>query len=351
MSTLAGTRDNGLPAMPHVFVCACTGLLPFPVSSGTESRSAENVWNGPVIQEIRRSILDGDFTYCSKQRCPAIVNGQLPKRNEIRNPVWRDIIDNHRVITNRGPRAVNLGHDPSCNLACPSCRREVLAVKSNQRDILDVFNRDVLLPVMEDAEFTLMLAGDGDPFASKHYREILRNLDPVKHAKVRIILSTNGLLLTQKEWDDLAPIHHQIRAIGISIDAATAETYEDLRRPGKWSVLMQNLEFLSRMRKQGMGPRIVLRFVVQKKNYREMPAFVRMGRELGFDAIRFQQLFNVGSFTSADFRENNVCHPDHPAYHELIEILRDPLMKSREIDLNNVIRPIFEAAQRCFPNG
>jgi wyosine [tRNA(Phe)-imidazoG37] synthetase (radical SAM superfamily) len=120
--------------------------------------------------------------------------------------------------------------------------------------------------LIEDAPVTLVLSLDGDPFGSKHYRKILQSLDPIRHAKVKIQILTNGLLLTRLEWSKLSNIHAMIQSVAVSIDAAEQETYEDLRRPGKWSVITENMEFLGKLRQSCQIPFLSAIYVIQQKN-------------------------------------------------------------------------------------
>ena len=330
--------------VPNLYACHCPGILPYPVNDGTDTQGIDEIWNGAPIQEIRRSILDGDFTYCSRLNCPEILGGTLPKKDEITDPRLRDIIDNRKVILDDAPLTISLSHDPSCNLACPSCRLDILNINNKQREDLDRFSDRILLPLMEDAPVTLILSTDGDPFGSKHYRHLMRSFDPSRHSKVRIQFLTNGLLLTAREWDELTNLHSMVGSVSVSIDAAEASTYEDLRRPGKWSVITENMENLSRLRRAGKVPYVSLNFVVQKKNYRQMPAFVEMTKAWGFDRALFLKLINIGSFTTDQFVENNVCDPRHPEYQEFLAVLREPIMQSAEAELYTV-KPYLAIAQ------
>jgi MoaA/NifB/PqqE/SkfB family radical SAM enzyme len=124
-----------------------------------------------------------------------------------------------------------------------------------------------------------------------------------------------------------------IGAVCVSVDAAEAEVYEDLRRPGKWSVITQNLEFLSQLRRADRVPYVSLNFVVQQKNYRQIPAFIEMTRALGFDRALFLKLINIGSFTADEFVENDVCDPRHPEHQEFLATLRHPAVRWPEVHL------------------
>jgi len=346
--TLATKARREKNAVPDIYACHCPGLLPYPVSDGTDTQPVHDVWNGRAIQEIRRSVLDGDYTYCSRLNCPEILGGNLPKKAEIADPRLRDIIDNHKVALDDAPLTLSLSHDPSCNLACPSCRVDLFNIKNEQREKLDRFSDRILLPLMENAPVTLVLSGDGDPFGSKHYRQLLRSMDPARHSRVSIQLLTNGLLLTAREWDDLTNIHAMVGSISVSIDAAQADTYEDLRRPGKWSVITQNMDHLSRLRRTRKVPYVSINFVVQQKNYRQMPAFIEMTRAWGFDRALFLKIINIGSFTSDEFVESDVCDPRHPEHQDFLEVLRDPTMRWPEADLYTV-KPYLTTAEAARP--
>jgi hypothetical protein len=60
-------------------------MLPYPLNGSRldDAGGIGDVWNGPEAQEIRRSILEGDYTYCAPLVCPYLVKGSLPRRDDI----------------------------------------------------------------------------------------------------------------------------------------------------------------------------------------------------------------------------------------------------------------------------
>ena len=111
-----------------------------------DADSPNDVWNSSGAQEIRRSILDGDYSYCSRTLCPMIANGNLPRTDEVTEPRLRRIIEQHQTILDDGPRLIALGHDSSCNLACPSCRVGIVMADKAQNERLDRARDTVILP-------------------------------------------------------------------------------------------------------------------------------------------------------------------------------------------------------------
>ncbi|MDT5019317.1 MAG: hypothetical protein QOD39_5477, partial [Mycobacterium sp.] len=108
--------------MGSSYLCDCAAWLPYVAGNVVEADSPDAVWNSDQAQEIRRSVLDGDYSYCSRTMCPAIVNDALPQSEDVTAPRLRRIIERHETVLEDGPRLIALGHDSSCNLACPTCR-------------------------------------------------------------------------------------------------------------------------------------------------------------------------------------------------------------------------------------
>src|SRR5438309_4342341 len=117
-----------------------------------------------------------------------------------------------------------------------------------------------------------------------------------EYLELYLYLITNGQLTTAERLRQFPDLPEMIDILSVSIDAARAETYERLRAPGKWPVLMKNLELIAEMRRSGSIRRFEVNFVVQEENYREIPEFVELGTRLGVDSIWFQRLTNYGAY-------------------------------------------------------
>jgi MoaA/NifB/PqqE/SkfB family radical SAM enzyme len=191
----------------------------------------------------------------------------------------------------------------------------------------------------------------GDPFASRHYRSILEALGEPEFDGVKLYLLTNGLGLTPNVWAAMPHLAEKIVELRVSVDAATKETYENVRRPGRWEVVRENLTVIGEMSKAGKFRRnrfaggmqsvssdlfldakdpvsFVLAFVVQSANFREMPAFVKMAEEVGADVVVFQKYYSFGHEGAAVFSAKDVAAPAHPEHGQLQAVLQDPVMQS-----------------------
>nr|VFJ69641.1 MAG: Iron-sulfur cluster-binding domain-containing protein [Candidatus Kentron sp. FW] len=319
-------------------VC-CKSWLSVPIGNLTGGHPRE-IWNSEPAAYIRRSILDGRFTYCSRARCPKILNRVLPYRDELTEPFQRDLLETGSVVLGAGPRDIKLNHDYSCNLSCPSCRSAVITAGSEERARLDRAAESLLFPLLEEAR-VVEITGSGDPFASAHFKGILKRISRTEFPDLMIDLFTNGQLFTKKMWDHLE-LAGLCRRVVVSVDAVEPDTYHCLRRGGDWTRLMRNLDFIAELRRAGEFQRVVLVFVVQRENYRQIPDFIRLTRRFGFDEA-FLQMIARWSQPVAEYEQNNVGLPDHPLHGDFLKVLRDPTLKDPVVNLGTM-KTLYEEA-------
>jgi hypothetical protein len=329
-----------------VFACTCPAWVPFPIGNVTEAESADAIWNSDAAQEIRRSILDGDFRHCSRTQCSFITARKLPRKDEVTTPKLRAFIDGHVTRLEAPPQMVELNHDPTCNLACPSCRTEIVAAKADEIDVYAGAAERVILPMLRGVEGQTYITGGGEAFASKHFRSILRRLNREEFPGLDVFLISNGQLMTPHRWSEFPALPPMLSIVSISVDAACAETYEVLRRPGKWAPLMKNLAYLAEMRRAGRIRRLGFNFVVQKQNFREMLAFVELANGFSADHIWFQRVTNYGAYDEAAFAAADVTAPTHPDHAELLEILRHPALSGPIIQKDMLLSLTPESDER-----
>lgn len=320
----------------QVFLC-CPSWLDTPIGN-LNDQSVDEVWNGGVARDIRRSILDGSFDYCDFVKCPFLhnVDGPVQYADEVTDPVMLQIMRDGLTVLPFGPRDINCSYDRSCNLSCPSCRTQMITESRNSARILNI-QQKINDHALKDAKL-LYITGSGDPFGSPFFRTWLHSMKRSDMPKLETLhLHTNGMLWTPRMWD---PIPDEIRALirsaEISIDGASAATYETNRRGGRWDTLLENLEFIAGLRANGPLTWLGISMVVQENNFAEMADFVRLGRRFRADAIYFSQLVNWGTFTDEEFKARAVHRPEHPRHQYLREHLRDPIFDGPGVNVGNL---------------
>jgi MoaA/NifB/PqqE/SkfB family radical SAM enzyme len=285
--------------------CCCPHWVTTPIGN-LNDEEWRDIWQSEAANQIRSSIADGSFKYCSKVYCPSIISRALPSRDKLAN----------RRSAGASPGFVALSHDPSCNLSCPSCRQTIVAFGSSEQQRFDKIEGNMfgLIGAAEKVQIT----GSGDPFGSNHFRKMLKQHCQANTAR-NLYIITNGQLCDERAWNDLGLAGH-VYQLAVSCDAARPETYAIVRRPGDFVRLRRNLEFISRKRQEGDIVTFCLYFVVQSHNFREMLEFVDLGKQVKADVIQFTRIRNWGTYSDDEFRQIDVFDPAHQDHGELRDI-------------------------------
>ena len=324
------------------YLC-CPGWLPLCIGTPGEA-SAEDIWHSDVAAEVRKSILEGSFKYCSKVHCPHIAARNLPRRSSAYQqfPELEAVLAARECSTNAPtatplpkPSMLVLSYDRTCNLACPQCRSSFYSASPAEQEQMEHDYKEIILTVAKDAA-VLTLDGAGEVFGSQHSRRILSLLTSDQYPNLKISIISNGQLLDRRAIDTFN-LKRRLLQVDISVDAARAETYEVVRRGGDFNRLLRNLQFLDGLRTaDGETFRIILRFVVSSVNFREIPEFVNLARRFHADSIVFTVIRNRGSFTDDEFERMNVASSTNPLHGEFVEILNSPELRDPIVDMGSI---------------
>jgi pyruvate-formate lyase-activating enzyme len=323
----------------NVYFC-CPAWLPVPIGR-LDNASADRIWNSPTAQEIRRSIHDGDYSYCSRMHCPHLSTHSLPEKKAVTHKGHQAIMAAKSTALPEGPKKVVLSHDRSCNLLCPSCRTSLILARKEEQKRLNEFAETVILPLARNAE-RVRLTGSGDPFGSSHFRYVIKRLDRESFPRLRLDLQTNGVLFDEAAWREL-DLDGRLDKVMVSIDAATEATYDIVRRGGSFGRLLDNLAFLKDKRADGEIKVFRLDFVVQALNFREMPAIMELAHRYGFDGVKFQMIRNWDTYSPTEFQRHNIGAPKHPEYTDLLAVLADRAFKSGGVEFWGMAGPMQDA--------
>jgi len=316
-----------------MYLC-CPGWLP--VSTGSfESKSFDELWRNERAQKIRMSVIDGSFKYCNSY-CPYIENHDLP--DSPIEYVSEEEYQSLRLAAQYpqdylpGPETINLAYDRSCNLKCPSCRRETITAEPAEGDVYDAYFLDILMSYGSEP-VTLYITGGGDAFASLHYRSILES-DLLRRAtNIRLRLHTNAIMLTEKRWDGIKHLHDRIDFIEISMDGARKESYEYNRFPAKWETFKKRMDFVKTVKQKWPHIELKINFVLQTNNYRDVPLLIDYAHKWGVDMVKISMLDNWGTYSQEEFEQASVHRQSHPEHKDLIKVLTNKSV----IDADNLI--------------
>ena len=148
-------------------------------------------------------------------------------------------------------------------------------------------------------QINIHVGSDGDPFASLVYRYFIKKIKNLSNVKFTI--QTNGLLI-KKMYDRHTELFKNLTALNISIDGATKETYVKLRKGGSYKKIIENLEFVKKI-KNSLSFKYNLHMVVQEENWREMLLMLEVAKKMSVDKIFFNKIENWN--TNLDFSKQN----------------------------------------------
>ncbi len=123
--------------------------------------------------------------------------------------------------------------------------------------------------------------------------------------------STNCLAMTDAIMDKVIDV--QMPILTVSCDAATKETFEKIRKPGKWEPFLRRFDIID-ARKKARGselPHVSVTCVLMRSNIREVPGMIRFFRERGVRDMNFVHMAVIGGLGVEDeslMNEPKLCN-------------------------------------------
>lgn len=307
----------------------CSAIVPF--GHLLHDGELDEIYHSAYARIVKLSSLNRSYCLCNFN---GTCKGYCPEGEPSSTEAWQ---------TPKLPEYLFLSFDHSCNLCCKACRTApyLMDVAARRRATLTVAK--LLRSGWLEQVDTVCMAGAGEIFYSPYYRQLLTT--DLQRQQIEIL--SNGTLFNDSNWQLVAGKYKTID-VQISVDAATAETYRKLRG-ADFDNLMKNLNMLSDLHRQKKIRKFGLNFVVQRDNFREMPAFVKLGQSLGVDHIQFQRMNYFGGSVFAAEKLRNYCLIIDDKYleYDLWCVLQDPIFKDRIVNLKGLQRYI-DASERRY---
>ena len=128
------------------------------------------------------------------------------------------------------------------------------------------------------------LQGMGEPLLCPQLFDMISYAD---RKRILIQTTTNGSMLNEPNVRKL--INARLTSIGISIDGATAGTFESIRQCSDFGKVVEGVKRLVAEKRKARANTIIRAWtVVQKENANEAEGIVRLCKEIGFDCLVFQ---------------------------------------------------------------
>jgi MoaA/NifB/PqqE/SkfB family radical SAM enzyme len=164
-----------------------------------------------------------------------------------------------------------------CNLKCTFCHYYEFR-KEQQRTVPS--EELLALPdiIKKLGAYSVCFAGGGEPLLHPDAGLFMRKL---KDIGINIDLVTNGVFI-DKFIDDIL---YSCRWVGISVDAATINTYKELKGGSQndFVRVINNIRLIADRRKDNISPSVGFKFLIHPINYMEILDAIRLARSIGAD--------------------------------------------------------------------
>jgi MoaA/NifB/PqqE/SkfB family radical SAM enzyme len=194
-------------------------------------------------------------------------------------------VDEHRgALAEMEPVCLYLETTNRCNLLCTTCPRtfEDLEPPADMSwelftSIVDQFPRIA----------RVVLHGVGEPMMVRALPRMIRYL---KDRGVYVLFNTNGTLLTQRAGKQL--IDAGLDELRVSLDAATPQSFALVRGRDLFARILRNIRAFTTLQSElkSSTPRVSLWLTGLKETIAELPAFVRLARDVGVLEVYLQRL-------------------------------------------------------------
>ena len=212
-------------------VCGCADPYAKRVLGDARKTSMTEVWNGPVITDLRRDLNAGGSAFCGD--CPL----KLPLEDGEEPPV-------RPIDAGRLPSRMFIECTAACNISCTQaiCAPETGITRTRQAGMLDfeLFRRviDEVGPSLGRIDFF----NYGEAFLHKRAVEMCEYIKAT-FPHICLYTSTNGLALSEEQARRFA--RSGIDEVTFSIDGATQAAYEKYRQRGRLDVALANLRAMA----------------------------------------------------------------------------------------------------------
>ena len=183
------------------------------------------------------------------------------------------------------PKSVIIETTLRCNLRCIHCVSHLRRVKHNADMAPGIL--EMIWPLAEQAE-DISLDNQGEFFCNRNYLPIFRR---ARDTGKRTTITTNGKLIGEEIIDNV--FFGGLTNLNFSIDGINAKTHERLRVGSDYEKLMALLRKTCERKRNSISdlPHIGINMVIRRENIEQLPAMVKLARELGVERMNVFHFF------------------------------------------------------------
>lgn len=231
------------------------------------------LWQGDRMRAFREAMFNPAQTICAAH-CPVLAGRSHPPAR-FRFTGGPEAFVEHQIALaesmlagseDAGSHPVDLMFPPTtfCNYDCLMCNWGEDGTLDDELGSDFYAGLTPMLPTLRALE-----AAGGEPLASPAFREFLETIDFETYPQLRVSLVTNGSYLSARQLDRYERV--PFSTVTISMNAASAETYDKVNRGVAWDRIRSNLDALKTRRAAGkFRGSVAYSMVVLRSNVHEI---------------------------------------------------------------------------------
>lgn len=333
-------------------VTACCYNRTFVLGKYPENNLNE-IWFGEKAKELKKYIEQNDFSHgcelCARQINSHNFEGSRAKGFDTYAEVPKPPTTKQKIQEAFGikrkvyPKVLEFEIDNTCNLECVMCNGKFSSLIRKNRENLppipnpydDEFVEQIkpFLPHLEEAKFL-----GGEPFLTPLFYKIWDAIAEI-NPKIRVYITTNGTVLTQKVKDVLEKLNVNLI---ISIDAISKDVYESIRINANYEKVMENISFYYNYSKI-KGTQFSFSSCPMTNNWFDIPNLLNYANNLDVPLF-FNTVLNPKelSFSSLKYRELKKIVEEYESFKFPNEVKNLSKNQNAFKDLINYLKTILE---------
>jgi MoaA/NifB/PqqE/SkfB family radical SAM enzyme len=254
-------------------VCPCLSLLKEPnlYLGDTNDSTLLEIWNAPAVLRYREAFIKADYsTTCREDVCPYLLGSQLPERPPTN--VVRSIIGEDQLL-DYSPEVLTHDIDLGCNLECVMCRDKKVTVN---KSIVKNSTKQIETLAKAGGLRKIITSGAGEALLFTEFVALLATRT-FSDRDIEVHINSNLTTFNKKMWNR---IKHNKLAFLASVDGATKETYEKIRKGARWDDVYRGLELLAKKYNDGELKNFIVSFVIMGANKYDVGGIIGICKKL-----------------------------------------------------------------------
>lgn len=218
-----------------------------------------------------------------------------------------------------------------CNLRCPHCTKNAFASQwvDGDMDMATYHAAADAFPYLKQ----VYIDAWGEPLLHPRFWDMVAI---ARKAGCSVGVTTNGTLIDRQVAQRLVS---EVDVVGVSVDGATAATYESIRHGAKFGNVVEKVRTLTTARtRSGSGglPLVSLLFLKNRRNIQELPAMLELAAELGADEVIASNL----TFIAKPEFESQKAHSLQAPSAEYAAVLDQARQRAKSLGLSLRLYPL-----------